>query len=195
MNDKVIIKGNFSKSNFIAIVFFALAAVSLIFATILGALMHSHEDFVDTYIAPSSGEGSAVLFYLFILFLILGILMIIRMNFCEITVTATRIYGKTAFGKRVDLPLDMVSSIGTSFPKGISISTSSGFIKFWLLNNQQDVYHAIIELLQSRQSQTSATIPQPTSNTEELLELKKLLDQGIITQDEFDAKKKQLLGL
>ena len=34
-----------------------------------------------------------------------------------------------------------------------------------------------------------------TSNTEELKKYKELLDSGIITQEEFDAKKKQLLGL
>jgi hypothetical protein len=31
--------------------------------------------------------------------------------------------------------------------------------------------------------------------TVQLQELKNLKDQGIITQDEFDAKKKQILGL
>jgi len=34
-----------------------------------------------------------------------------------------------------------------------------------------------------------------TDTTEELRKFKSLLDDGIITQDEFDAKKKQLLGL
>ena len=33
------------------------------------------------------------------------------------------------------------------------------------------------------------------SSMDELRKLKELLDQGIVTQDEFDAKKKQLLGL
>ncbi len=32
-------------------------------------------------------------------------------------------------------------------------------------------------------------------SAQELKELKELLDSGIITQEEFDAKKKQLLGL
>ena len=35
----------------------------------------------------------------------------------------------------------------------------------------------------------------PQSNAEELRRYKELLDLGVITQDEFDAKKKQLLGL
>ena len=35
----------------------------------------------------------------------------------------------------------------------------------------------------------------PKSNADEILKFKNLLDQGIITQEEFDLKKKQLLGL
>ena len=35
----------------------------------------------------------------------------------------------------------------------------------------------------------------PQSSSNELREFKKLLDEGIISQEEFDAKKKQLLGL
>lgn len=34
-----------------------------------------------------------------------------------------------------------------------------------------------------------------TSNTEELKKYKELLDNEVITQEEFEAKKKQLLGL
>ncbi|WP_081112366.1 SHOCT domain-containing protein [Fusobacterium necrophorum] len=34
-----------------------------------------------------------------------------------------------------------------------------------------------------------------TSAADEILKFKNLLDQGIITQDEFDKKKKELLGL
>jgi predicted Zn-dependent peptidase len=35
----------------------------------------------------------------------------------------------------------------------------------------------------------------PASNADELKKFKELLDAGVITQEEFDAKKKQLLGL
>lgn len=41
----------------------------------------------------------------------------------------------------------------------------------------------------------STTIVQQVSAADELKKFKELLDQGIITQEEFDAKKKQLLGL
>lgn len=41
----------------------------------------------------------------------------------------------------------------------------------------------------------STTVIQQTSAADELKKYKELLDLGIITQEEFDAKKKQLLGL
>ncbi|MGR5979483.1 SHOCT domain-containing protein [Bacillus cereus] len=41
------------------------------------------------------------------------------------------------------------------------------------------------------QTQVAAT----TSGADEILKYKELLDQGIITEEEFQAKKKQLLGI
>ena len=35
----------------------------------------------------------------------------------------------------------------------------------------------------------------PTSSADELGKYKTLLDQGVISQEEFDAKKKEILGL
>ena len=40
-----------------------------------------------------------------------------------------------------------------------------------------------------------ATVYMPYSNADELGKYKELLDKGVITQEEFEAKKKQLLGL
>lgn len=45
------------------------------------------------------------------------------------------------------------------------------------------------------QGDKPVTIVQSSSPAEELKKMKELLDIGIITQEEFDAKKKQLLGL
>lgn len=44
-------------------------------------------------------------------------------------------------------------------------------------------------------AQTVTVNAAPVSNAEELKKFKELLDLGVITQEEFDAKKKQLLGL
>ncbi len=39
------------------------------------------------------------------------------------------------------------------------------------------------------------TVIQQTSDADELKKFKELLDMGVISQEEFDAKKKQILGL
>ena len=45
------------------------------------------------------------------------------------------------------------------------------------------------------QKKASAPASAPVSAADELKKFKELLDMGVITQEEFDAKKKQLLGL
>jgi hypothetical protein len=42
---------------------------------------------------------------------------------------------------------------------------------------------------------SAAPSPAQKSITEQLEELKKLQDQGLITETDFDAKKKQILGI
>lgn len=121
----------------------------------------------------------------------------------EMVVTDKRVYGKAAFGKRVDLPVDSVSAIGSKWPKGIAVATSSGKIAFLMIKNRDAIHKCVSDLLIERQSKpvvASATAPvpkqeAPVSNADELKKYKELLDMGAITQEEFDAKKKQLLGL
>ena len=49
------------------------------------------------------------------------------------------------------------------------------------------------------QAKNNASSPAPTINqisaADEILKFKNLLDQGIINQEEFDKKKKELLGV
>ena len=59
----------------------------------------------------------------------------------------------------------------------------------------QTVKNYIQEKIASyKQAKVSTTVP-ASSSVEELKKFKELLDAGVITQEEFDAKKKQLLGL
>ncbi len=118
---------------------------------------------------------------------------------CVITVTNKRIYGKVAFGRRVDLPFDSVSAVTTTtvLTQGVSVSTSSGRITFLYLKQANQIAEEIRKLLVIRQDKNTAPTSnqQPASNADELKKYKELLENGIITQEEFDAKKKQLLGL
>ena len=132
---------------------------------------------------------------------ILGIIEYRMFSKVSLIVTDKRVYGNAAFGKRVELPLDMISAVGTTVFNGIVVTTSSGAIKFTMIKNSEDIHSAISKLLVERQNkpkevaQTVVKQEVPQSNADEIKKYKDLLDSGAITQEEFDAKKKQLLGL
>ena len=142
------------------------------------------------------------------LFIDLGIIILIAsvvigawLKSYKLTVTDKRVYGNTSWGKQVDLPIDSISAVASSSLKGIAVATSSGRIVFNLIKNRDEVHSAISKLIIDRQSKAKpsvqTTIKQeiPQSNADELKKYKDLLDSGVISQEEFDAKKKQLLGL
>lgn len=129
-----------------------------------------------------SGGGSAV-----VMLLVYGLpLLAIAIGFLRtsqsITVTDKRVFGSVTrwllFTRRVDLPLDSISSVGTGWPKAISVATSSGNVAFKWIKNQDEVYTALNCLLMERQSAKSTVImPQPAQpNTAgELKQYKELL--------------------
>ena len=133
-------------------------------------------------------------------FALIGGLIYLWLRSYELTITDKRIYGKVAWGKRVDLPVDSVSATATiNHLKGVSVSTASGRISFLVIKNADAIYKVISNLLIERQQEKAksvavASIPKSDS-ADELKKFKELLDMGVITQEEFDAKKKQLLGL
>lgn len=54
---------------------------------------------------------------------------------------------------------------------------------------------SLAKMMEIQTTQSSSETPTTSSITEEIRNYKKLLDDGIITQEDFDLKKKQLLGL
>ena len=138
--------------------------------------------------------GSACL----LLGIIFGIIYLINRK-CELCITEQNVKGKTLFGKEVVLPIYMVSAYSTrKFMSTIAVATSSGLTKFTLIKNYIEIGEILAKKINERQvnTQTEAKPNTSTSNNmDDLLKLKSLLDSGIITQEEFDAKKKQLLGL
>lgn len=97
----------------------------------------------------------------------------------------------------------------------------SGFIEFYVIGhltkqggglfagtsneNRFTFYHKFLPLMyeikdyvQSKINSINnqqTTVINPTSGADELRKFKQLLDEGIISQEEFDTKKKQILGL
>ncbi len=145
------------------------------------------------------GNGANYVLYPLIIVLALGAYILYRRwSKVQITVTDKRVYGFDAVGKRVDLPLDSITAVGTSAFSGLAVTTASGAIKFAMLKNRDELHEAIGRLLVQRQEKPAAAVirqEMPQSGADELKKYKELLDSGVISQEEFDAKKKQLLGL
>ena len=123
---------------------------------------------------------------------LIGVVILLYVGNCQMVVTNKRVYGTAAFGKRVDLPIDSVSAVALSYFNTVSVATSSGRIAFVMLDNKEEIHRAISQLISNRQSTSNGVI---VSEADDIKKFKELLDMGAINQEEFDAKKKQLLGL
>ena len=147
-------------------------------------------------------------FHINMVFLCYGIALVIILFYylaCgknSIVVTKETVRGVTLWGKKVDIPVDSISAVGAGLFHSVAITSASGAINFPFMEKRDEVYEVINTLLSERQNNkkdagptTIVTQEMPKSEAEELKKFKELLDSGIITQEEFDAKKKQLLGL
>ena len=111
-------------------------------------------------------------------------------------ITKDKVTGKTSWGKEVNIPLDSISAVElTKFYNGIGVSSSAGIIRFMFIKNNKELYNAINELIQNRSNNNSSNKTQKEDVPNEIRKYKELLDDGLITQKEYDEKKKQLLNL
>ena len=102
-----------------------------------------------------------------------------------------------------EIPLEMVNAVNykTGLMMG-AITITNGSIQSKVENVEKKTAPIMVdtikrvrdEFMQKRSGQ-STTVVNASSDAEELLKFKMLLDQDVITQEEFDAKKKQILGL
>ncbi len=130
-------------------------------------------------------------------FVILAVLSVYYFLFSrnnEIVVTDKRVYGVAGFGKRVDIPVDSITSIGTKFYKAVIVASSSGQIVFAGLPNVDEVHKTLSDLIVYRQNK-KAEDKTDMDETVKLREYKNLMDEGLITSDEYEEKKKQLLDI
>lgn len=168
-------------------------------------LENEKNKYIKSYENMSNGLPTNLFTFIGFLFLVITMFFIIiyfYLSKMEITVTNKRVYGKKAFGQRIDLPFDVISVVGTLFLKGIVVGTASGKIRFLGIKNNKEIHKEISKLLNERQEKKhdiSAKEEKQKKNNigtaEELKKYKDLLDSGAITQEEFDTKKKQLLNL
>ncbi len=207
MEEKILIKSEMDKKA--KSIFITMIAIFLSLSAILILSLFKEE---ERYISGFNGalyNADGKLLTIFIIgcvFFVLGIITLIiflTRRKCELTITEKNVRGKTLYGKEVVLPVYMVSAYSTkSFMSTIAIATSSGSTKFSLIGNYKEIGSVLSQIINDRQESTTTASTTVTknespaqSNIDDLVKLKSLLDQGIITQEEFDAKKKEILGL
>ncbi len=210
MEEKILIKSeqyNFKKA--LLIIGLIITTITLFFCCQSASGTYNSNSWIQerhhTFFNYFFNEWVFNIFIVFIGFCLVFLVIYFWSRSFKLTVTDKRVYGQTSFGKRVDLPIDSISAVGTSALKGISVGTSSGKIHFKLIKNQEKMHSVIGNLLKERQEkEKSQTVKKETTvnqtiikqtSADELKKYKELLDIGAITQEEFDTKKKELLGL
>ena len=126
-------------------------------------------------------------------------------NRVSIVVTNCKIICNYGYKASVNIPIDSISSItmNSSFLSAIGFTCAGNSFKMFYIENRKEIIEVINELIventmDRKQVVAPITKDQTTNNVDiatELKKYKKLLDDGLITQEEFETKKKKLLDL
>ncbi len=214
MEEKILIKSEMDKKTktvMLTIMGILLGLSVLIFLLLLQEETYTswlgYEHTMNGYRAAFNGFAPEKLTFFIVacVYFVVGIILLLvflALNKCTLVITDKNAKGKTLFGKEIVLPLYMVSAYTTrKFLSTIAVATSSGITKFSLIKNYAEIGNVLSQKINERQentaTQNTATTPTTPSSSsmDDLVKLKSLLDNGIITQEEFDTKKKQILGL
>lgn len=113
----------------------------------------------------------------------------------NIKVTETEVCGEAIFGKKVRLPIEQISTYGTrDLFSTVFVCTSTGFIRFPFVKNYKEIEDVLRQIIQDNRTKSKQS-GAADNGAQNLKAYKDLLDSGVITQEEFEQKKKQILGL
>ena len=196
MNEKILISGKMSKKQKISM------AISILGSAFIALCLFFIIAFGGFRVRSEKDVFYIILIGVMLFNAIIKLFIYLAYGRCEIIITDQNVKGKANFGKEVVLPIYMISSysIERKF-SAITVATSSGVTKFAFINNYAEIGEVLSKKINERQDITSSsrveTAPAVTQSNsmDDLVKLKNLLDAGVITAEEFEAKKKQLLGL
>ena len=115
----------------------------------------------------------------------------------QIILTNYKITGVYKRHLSLNIPIDSISSVSKGGLRSLCITCAGNKYNISFVSNIDIFCSKLNELLNKRtqQSMRRDTVVLQTSKYDEIEKLKQLLDNGIISQEEFDVKKKQLLDL
>ena len=171
----------------------------------------------ETWAVSETDEYGMIFIYLTIAFylplIILAFLSMIKSKNCSLSLSTDQIEGqlKTTFGKKkLQIPIDHLDNVMTSSGfwdkvrggETLLISSNSGLIKFHYVQNAEEFAQAAMKRID--EVKKSATVPQnapaPVQSVsggnamEKMNSLKQMLDSGLISQEDFEAKKQDILS-
>lgn len=185
----------------------AFSVATYVFINCEGYWYYLHDYYSWRVIYDSFGEFLIWQFFSFecffgymimlgVVVLVVGIIMKFTTEKCEITVTNEAIIGFRPNRPKVSIPLNQITAINRSAFKGISISSIGNITNFHCFENREEIIKAISYLLANAQpSHSYSAAEENNGDADRLKQLKKLLDAGVLTQEEFEFKKKEILGL
>ena len=131
---------------------------------------------------------------------LMGVTLLSRWLYTKnnVIVTNQMVYGKSFWGRTVSLPIQQITAVVSArFYSRLVIATTIGTVHFIMIGNHAEIARALTNLINQVQEETLVKKPlqvlQEESSLSEEEKLLGLLNQDIITQEEFDAKKAQIL--
>jgi len=116
----------------------------------------------------------------------------------KVNLTNYKITGTYSRHLSLNIPIDSISSVSKGMFSSLCITCAGNKYNISYVRNRDNLCSKLNELLNKRTQQSFKDAPitmQQPSTFDEIAKLKKLLDNGIISHDEFEIKKKQLLDL
>lgn len=143
------------------------------------------------------GEGLPFVIVLVILAAVIGVASALYLmdKKTELIIQKNAIIGKMSNGKTVQFLLRDIKSVETTKTQGLKITGAGIKYEIHLIENGEELKSTIMGMLANVSKEKTVVATAPVSDAKSIKEYKELLDSGIITQEEFEAKKKQLLGL
>ncbi|MBQ8921400.1 MAG: SHOCT domain-containing protein [Oscillospiraceae bacterium] len=136
-----------------------------------------------------------------IVFLIIGFAAAHSAKATSLALTDKYIVGSLRKQNNMKIPLEHVDNLvvkaGNEFGgKKIEIRSASGLIAFPYVHNADEFVDAALAQIDAVKNgkQAAPASAAAASSTDKIRDLKKLLDDGLISQEEFEAKRKELLA-
>ena len=164
---------------------------------------------LSTSITTSSMQLFVVYFavYFLLIFAVAIILnIIIKKTFKNsgIVVTEQKIVASYGLKSQISLPINSIGSVtlNSNFLGEIGFNCSGKVYRIAYIENRKEIFDVVNTLISEKtivkSSCSTSSTSQQSENTDveqELKKFKSLLDNNLITQDEYEAKKKQILNL